>query len=830
MGRIGSAFSAQETITLNQLSDVTITSPADNDLLAYDNDTSSWINQTPSQAGLDSRYVNVTGDTMTGDLTLPNLSVTGYADFTGIANPAAPAAGTARFHSATMQGFTRFEQDNEASTNLTLGRDNVLVAKNTSGSDIAKGRAVYVTGSTGNVPNIALAKADSITTLPAMGMTLDAIGNNNFGQVMKLGVIGMFDTSAFTTGDRLFVSAATAGALTATRPALPNYVQRVGSVLVSGVGNGSLSVSMAPFIGSEETGTNNATFSVGQLVSTVATGTSPLSVTSTTKVTNLNADQVDGADLSTSTSLGTSDILIPSQNAVKSYVDTVAQGLSPKPSALVGTTAALPTYIYSNGASGVGATITAVATGVVAVDGQNLALNDVVLVKDETAANAPYNGLYTVTVAGAVGIALVLTRHTSMDLTSEFSGGYVFVESGTVNTAAGFVCTNTGNITVGTTAVSFTQFSGAGEITAGTGMTKTGNTLDVVGTASRIVANADSIDIDSGYVGQTSITTLGTIGTGTWNATAIAWAKVDKTGSSLADLATKSAGALDSGNLAWARLPGSPGGTWSIGGTLVVSGGDVVLKGSIFPGYAGTDGVAYISGNATGIGINTGTPGALLEISKATTPETRTTWTTTSSYGHFRLFEGTTEIGGMQGIGSAFATVDRRNDLELFSVSGDISFWPGNTQQVTFKSGGNVGIGTVAPSTKQEIYNATYNHHYTKSSIATGTTADLFSVATQVAGGILIQVVYSAHMTSGGNLGGGYMLIGVYGDNAPVVIAENHLRADFKLVVADILRGAKVQFANTSGLTATIVVCQIHIIAASQDGAGGEGTTTYTEY
>jgi len=58
--------------------------------------------------------------------------------------------------------------------------------------------------------------------------------------------------------------------------------------------------------------------------------------------------------------------------------------------------------------------------------------------------------------------------------------------------------------------------------TAGTGLTSTGSTVNVIGTASRIVANANDIDIDSAYVGQTSITTLGTVGTGTWEGTAVA--------------------------------------------------------------------------------------------------------------------------------------------------------------------------------------------------------------------------------------------------------------------------------------------------------------------
>jgi hypothetical protein len=79
-----------------------------------------------------------------------------------------------------------------------------------------------------------------------------------------------------------------------------------------------------------------------------------------------------------------------------------------------------------------------------------------------------------------------------------------------------------GAITLGTTAITFDQFSGAGQISAGNGLTKSGNTINTVGTADRISVTADAIDIASGYVGQTSITTTGTIATGTWEATDVA--------------------------------------------------------------------------------------------------------------------------------------------------------------------------------------------------------------------------------------------------------------------------------------------------------------------
>lgn len=233
-----------------------------------------------------------------GTITADNLSNLGYLDMAAIANPAAPAAGTARFHAATTQGFTRFEQDNEAATNLVLGRDNVFIAKNTTVSTITKGQCVYVTGSTGNVPNIGLAKADSLTTLPAIGIALDNINANNFGQVMKLGILASFNTSGFLVGAQVYVDATTAGALTATRPSNPNYVQRVGSVLVSGVGNGSLLITVAPFIGNRETGTTeNYTFGGTATVTGalyVGSGTSTNSVDSVVTVNRAVNDSTAG--------------------------------------------------------------------------------------------------------------------------------------------------------------------------------------------------------------------------------------------------------------------------------------------------------------------------------------------------------------------------------------------------------------------------------------------------------------------------------------------------------------------------------------------------------
>ena len=92
----------------------------------------------------------------------------------------------------------------------------------------------------------------------------------------------------------------------------------------------------------------------------------------------------------------------------------------------------------------------------------------------------------------------------------------------TTNSNGNLVISPNGTPTLGTTNITFEQFSGAGQISAGAGLTKTGNTIDVVGTADKITVSANALTIASTYVGQSSITTLGTISTGVWNGTAIA--------------------------------------------------------------------------------------------------------------------------------------------------------------------------------------------------------------------------------------------------------------------------------------------------------------------
>jgi hypothetical protein len=211
--------------------------------------------------------------------------------------------------------------------------------------------------------------------------------------------------------------------------------------------------------------------------------------------------------------------------ATKAYVDSVANGLDVKQSVKAASTTAL-TVTYSNGSSGVGATLTNAGTqAALTLDSIALSVADRVLIKNQ--ASALQNGVYTVTTVGTVSTNWVLTRATDFDNspgTEVGPGVFFFVEQGTTQADNGYVITSDAAITIGTTAIDFVQFSGAGQITAGDGLTKSGNTINAVGTSNRIDISADAIDISTSYVGQTSITTLGTIGTGTWQGGVVAGA------------------------------------------------------------------------------------------------------------------------------------------------------------------------------------------------------------------------------------------------------------------------------------------------------------------
>jgi hypothetical protein len=168
------------------------------------------------------------------------------------------------------------------------------------------------------------------------------------------------------------------------------------------------------------------------------------------------------------------------QLATKQYVDAVAEGLHVHAACAAATTGTLAsitggTVTYNNGTAGVGATLT-LSVALTVLDGYTLLNGDRVLVKNEaTQAN---NGIYTWATGGTV-----LTRATDFDTAAEMaSGDFTFVSNGTLYGSTGWVQTDPVTV-VGTSPVTWIQFSGAGAYTAGTGLTLTGTQFSITNTA-----------------------------------------------------------------------------------------------------------------------------------------------------------------------------------------------------------------------------------------------------------------------------------------------------------------------------------------------------------
>ena len=114
------------------------------------------------------------------------------------------------------------------------------------------------------------------------------------------------------------------------------------------------------------------------------------------------------------------------------------------------------------------------------------------------------------------------TRSLDMNTWSEVPGAFTFIEEGATLISTGWVTTAGHTGTIGVTAMPWTQFSGAGTYTAGNGLQLIANVFSVKPDGTSLSTSASGVKIASTWPGQTSITTLGTIATGTWNADTIA--------------------------------------------------------------------------------------------------------------------------------------------------------------------------------------------------------------------------------------------------------------------------------------------------------------------
>ena len=458
---------------------------------------------------------NVTGGNLTtaGDVTTATVTASG-----NVAGGNITTAGDVTTATVTASG-------NVAGGNLTTAGDvttaTVTASGNISGAnlDVTSGITAGTTvTATGNITGGNLTTAGDVTTV-----TVTASGNVAGGNITTAGDVttatvtasGNIDganlnaTSGITAGTTVTATGnITGGNLTTAGDVTTVTVTASGNVVGGNISTAGIVVATGNITGGNITTAGDvttATVTASGNVSADNVLTDTVESSGTLNLTAVSGDIVFSAtgniDAGNVNILNVAEPVSDSDAATKGYVDSVAQGLDVKASVRLATASALPAFTYDNGISGVGATITANANGALSVDGTTPSTGDRILIKNETTTNTPYNGIYVVTTVGDGSTSFVLTRATDFDNGSpsgEVPGAFTFVEEGATNVDAGFVCTTDAPVTIGTTNITFSQFSGAGSIVAGDGLSKSGNELSVNVDGTTIAIAADILGIPEG--------------------------------------------------------------------------------------------------------------------------------------------------------------------------------------------------------------------------------------------------------------------------------------------------------------------------------------------
>ena len=413
----------------------------------------------------------------------------------------------AQFQTAVTDATLVDLDDSQTLSNKTLASPVITTQFSIGSAVITEAELEILDGATATTAELNIIDGDTSATSTTLADADRVVVNDN-GTMVQVALTDFetyFEGALDTLSNVTTVGALNAGSITSGFGSINN-----GSSAITTTGNLS---GGTVIVGSSDHGTvkSNGNFDLVMQTGNSSTGSITITDGANGAIT-LNPHGTGTVDMSSARVTSVADPTGDQDAATKAYVDATSNGLDVKASVDVATTADLD-YTYANGSSGVGATLTNTANGVVALDGINLTANMRVLVKDQAGADADQNGIYKVTTAGAVGAALVLTRATDADTAAKLTGGaFTFVEQGSTQQDNGYVFTHDGTPTIGTTNLPVSQFSGAGQITAGTGLTKSGNTINAVGSAT-IIANSDSLEVNSSGTEHQILRSGGSAGT-----------------------------------------------------------------------------------------------------------------------------------------------------------------------------------------------------------------------------------------------------------------------------------------------------------------------------
>ena len=390
----------------------------------------------------------------------------------------------------------------------------------------------------------------------------------------------------------------------------------------------------------------------------------------------------------------------------KLYADSIASGINFHQSVRLATAAALPANTYNNGASGVGATLTANANGALTVDGVAAVAGNRILVKNEvTQAN---NGVYTVTQVGSGAAVYILTRATDFDSAGAGvdqidAGDFFLVTAGTTQSNTSWVQQTPLPIVVGTTAIVFTQFAAPVLYSAGTGLTLAGTVFSITntGVSASTYGSASSVPVIAinaqGQVTSASNSSISIAGSQITSGT-VAIAN-GGTGATSAPTALTNLGAYPASN---------PSGFTSNTGTVTsvnltagtgvsVSGGPITASGSITVTNTAPDqvvaltgsGATTVTGTYPNFTISSPASGAgtvtSIDVSGGTTGLTTSGGPVTSS--------GTITLAGTLAIANGGTGATTLSSGYLLKGNGTSAV----SASVVYDTGTNVGIGTASP-------------------------------------------------------------------------------------------------------------------------------------